>query len=338
MGGAPGPRVSWEAPEGCPSEPEFVASVERYVGQKPTENVLESSGRVTQTETGGFVLQLQMSAGASRVQTRQLEDRDCAVLADAAALMIAAGLHPQEATLPMIPSQPLPDPAPAANPKPGQREDRSSDEDDDDDDESQDADPFRTSGKRTPPRCDPLELERWRGEPFRVSPCVAVSAQAGVQVGPLPRIGPGVGGALALLWRRFQLELGGMYWLTQPARFDDAPSSGGDLRLSVGNVRGCARLGWRRFEFPLCAGIEAGSLYGEGVGIDNGRADRLTWVAGLLDVRLGGAPVRRLGLFVVVGAVVPFGPYRFAVDGLGTPYQAAPVGLRATLGVELRLP
>ncbi|MCH9681927.1 MAG: hypothetical protein K0V04_10875 [Deltaproteobacteria bacterium] len=334
------PTVEWVAPAGCPSQAELTTAVERQVGRPLEREQVRAKGRVEATASG-FVLDLEMMGAHGQTETRRLEDADCGVLSGVAALMIAVAIDPTAALEqppvlvvaepepepePTEPEPPQPEPEPT-KPEPAQPEPAP-------EPESTDVRPA-TSAPRS---CAPGR-PRWRDDKGSFAPlCVGMQARFGIQWGPLPRLGIGVGGDVSLLWPRLRLAAGGTFFPARPARLDDQPSLGGDVRLAVGHVRGCARLGRGPWELPLCAGAEAGVLHGQGVGIDEPRRDRLPWLAAVGDVGLSWSPVRRFALRTQLGAVVPIIRHSFGVGGLGTVHEPAAAGLRAAVAAELRLP
>ncbi|MCA9706129.1 MAG: hypothetical protein KDK70_09800, partial [Myxococcales bacterium] len=187
------------------------------------------------------------------------------------------------------------------------------------------------------PSCRPAPSKGVRGELVRPH-CVALGAGPALQWGPLPRVGVGVSGEVSLLWPRVRLSAGGAFFFARPARVDAAGTLGGDVRLGLGHLRGCGRLGRGSLEVPLCAGLELGALRGQGVGIDVPREDRLPWVAVGADAGLAWSPVRRFALLARVGAAVPLLRQSFEINGLGVVHEPSIVGLRAALFAELRMP
>ncbi len=166
--------------------------------------------------------------------------------------------------------------------------------------------------------------------------CGALGVSLPLQLGPLPRFGPGLSGHAALLWPRVRLEAGGSFFFEQQSRID--ATRGGDLRLGVGHVRACGRLGSGSLEFPLCAGVEVGAMRGIGVGLATRNEDRIPWAGALADAGLTWSPLRWLALRAQAGVVVPLARYRFRIANTEVVHEASPVGLRLGIGVEARFP
>jgi hypothetical protein len=343
--------LHWVAPPECPSSGQVRGAVEHYVARPLGEESVHARALVERTEDGAFRLRLAIEIvgpeGVDGVSVeRQLEDPDCRVLADAAALMVAIALDPNaasRATEPVLAvdeveaqaeAQAEPAPRPEPTPTiPAAREAKSA---------GTPTDAAAPSRRGAAPReClpGPSLLRRASGDRFALRPaCGAVGLRFGVQLGPLPRFGPGLGGYLAALWPRLRLELAGAHWFEQPARTAADPNVGGDLRLTTGTALACGRLGVLRVEFPLCAGVELGALRGVGVGVDPSEKDTLLWSAFVAHARAGWSPVRRFALSALVGTAVPFTDYRFQITNIGTIHTVAPASLRAALSAEVRFP
>ena len=102
--------------------------------------------------------------------------------------------------------------------------------------------------------------------------------------------------------------------------------------------RGCFSPTVRALEFPLCPGVELGSVRGRGVPptVDGDRRSFL-WVAPSLSQGLSWAPVERFAIGVELGLVVPLTRGRFVVAE--TTVNALPlVGGRALVNLEIRQP
>ena len=326
--------VEWNAPAACPDAGAVTETVERYV-RRPLlaeGEPIEASGVVTGPPEGPFTLALRLGAPDGTTEERTLSDRDCAVLADAAALMIAVALDP-EVVLP-TPESPATDEAPPPQ-KPEPRP------------ESKPAPQPRKQPPPTPkpaaarPDClpGPTLLKRPAAERNRLRPtCGAVGAMFGLLIGPLPSLAPGVGGYLAALWPRLRLELGASHWFEQSARGDADEAIGADLRLTVADLGACYRLGFRRAGFGFCGRGTIGVMRGIGVGIVNPREDRLFWSTLGLGVRAGWSPVRRLGMFARATVWAPIRTTRFSVGGVGVVHEPSLIGFSALAGAEVRFP
>lgn len=316
---------SWSAPSECP-DAAFVREEIEYYAARPLDTtgaVLRSAdGAIVDAPEGGYRLRLRMEVPQGTSVERTLHDESCEVLAETAALMIAATIDPSAASRPPPTREVKPEPAPEPEPAPPPQPPPS---------------PPPAAKKTTPPprRCE-VGRSRLRERPADLRPCVELDASAGVQLGILPKVaGPGVDIDVALQWSRLRFELGASHWFRRPARVEG--DRGGELQLSVGSLGACARLGRARIEAPLCAGGELGAMYGRGVGVDAPRSERVLWAAAWAGPRIAFVPVRRLVIGASVDLVVPLARYRFEIDGVGVVHRVGPVGGRIRLGFGVRL-
>jgi hypothetical protein len=186
--------------------------------------------------------------------------------------------------------------------------------------------------------------------PLRVAPPAARAAPSiaravilrisgGLALGATPAVAGGLGGAIGLgLGRRARIEAPIFYTAPTRVRLASAPTAGAAVSLAGAGLRGCGVPGVRRVEVPLCLGVELGSMRAAGFGVDDGRSPRSLWAALTpgLAVLVVPRPWLALGawLDVPVGLVRP----RFVVgDGGGEVWRAGAAGLRAGLGVEVRI-
>jgi hypothetical protein len=251
---------------------------------------------------------------------RSLDAADCRELADAAALIAAIALRPDLAR------------APPAEP---------------------DAPVFVVP---PPPGVVSAAAEPAVDQPVRFSAPVADVAPPLVTRRPDPlrwplgvRIGAGLGalpGVTAVLRlsagvrrRRWGVELTQSFWLPRDFPAGGDPHVGGKLWLWAAGLRGCGIAGPARVEVPLCAGIEAGTMVGRGIG-DLAVVHDVTsaWVAASAGPGLRIRVARRLAVTLGIDLLVILGRPRLQVVGRGTVCCDAPVGMTASAGLEVRLP
>jgi hypothetical protein len=319
----------WDAPASCPAEAEVVAELERLLGgplAARTGPRLTAIARVRQEPAGGFDLRLWTVSDEGTLQ-RSLTHAQCDALARAGALIAAMAIDPSvldrmseetDAAEVAAEAKTVDDPEPPPEPEPPPPEP-----------EPAQPQPQPQPAQAEPPRPPKKKERRVRG---------GVRLGAGLSFGDLPGVGALLRLTPALIWPRARLEFEVGYGPLRRARFDDAPDRGADLQLAVGAVRGCPLLHAGKFEFPLCAGLELGAVYGRGVGYE------ITSDARQLFVALHLAP----GVFyvvhprVAVGAIVEGAVHivrpRFTVENHGETYRSAPAGVRALLAAEVRFP
>jgi hypothetical protein len=88
--------IAWQAPDECPAQPEVVQGVERWIGaaiSEPRSQELAISGRVLAGPVYAVTLEIVSNEGRSE---RHLEHADCARLAEAAELVIAIAISPEQ--------------------------------------------------------------------------------------------------------------------------------------------------------------------------------------------------------------------------------------------------
>ncbi len=332
----PPPRFSWDAPApDCPSEIEVRKHFEERLDETTNGDGLAEVAvvaRVRRTAGGGYELRL-WTAEAGRLRERTLTDGDCAVLADAAALLVALALHPEAgssdarvaAVAAAAREEPAPHPPPARD-HPGTTTG--------DDVPSRPTPPTARAGARQSPK---------RERPRRARTPIQGTATAwvGLALGALPGAGAAVrvSGAISFPLRgTFGLRIAFplTYEPERRGRFADRPELGANLHLVASGAAVCPEGRWKRVTLPVCAGLEAGAIVGRGVGIDEPKTDAVPWLAvplsAGLDVGLGHHVVLSLaveGLFPILRPV-------FVVTGLGDVFRPAPAAMRLLGGLGAR--
>jgi hypothetical protein len=309
-----GVEFAWDAPsEVCPSEALVVAELERLLGGPVSEQGdrrLSAIARVRREADGSWDLRL-WTITADATRQRSMVGEDCAVLAEAAALLAAMAIDPtvlermgaSEAAVEQaeqaeeLAAEPEPEPEPDPEPEP-----------------------------------EPLP------EPSEPNMRIGLRAQGGISYGDLPGVGPIVRLALALQWKRARFELEGHYGFARHAPLGDGSDRGGKLQMAFAIARGCAVVRHRpsKLEFPLCAGLEGGAALGEGVGLDQVRKGSVPWLALDIAPSLVWAPTRRVAIGVTVEPWVAILRRRFEVDNVGVIWRPQPAGVRASAGIEVR--
>lgn len=294
---------TWEAPAAvCPTSADVQGSIERYAGRPLERSEVGARGKVLAVEDGGYRLELTLFRAGVDGESITILDPDCTVLAEAAALKVATAMLERASAQPL----PLPEPQPPTRP---------------------------AVAPMAPPRCRPGR-SRMRESPSVLTPeCGLLQLGSIAQWGPLPGVSGGLAAEAGLLWRRVRLQAGARFWFPRVHREGTREAT---FRMLVGAALVCPRLGAGSFEFPLCAGVEVGSLHGAGTGVANPRIDRLVWVAGLLRGAVAWAPHPRVALFVLGELAIPLADYRFELARAPI-HDPSPVGGRVGGGVELRL-
>jgi hypothetical protein len=322
-GGGGGVEFAWDAPsEACPSEAEVVAELERLLGGPVAEQGdrrLSAIARVRREADGVWDLRL-WTVTNDATRQRSMVGEDCAVLAEAAALLAAMAIDPnvlaragasdaaveQAEQAREIDAQPEPEPEPEPIPEP--------------------------EPEPEPPA--PIAAPEPSGRQFMVG----VRVHSGISYGDLPDVGPILRVALAFGWQHVRLELEGHYGFARKARLDGTPERGADLSAAFGVVRGCGVLRHRpsHLEFPICGGFEGGAALGVGVGLDEVRRDSIPWLAVDLAPGLVWAPIRNFAIGLSVEPWVALVRRQFEIDNAGVIFRPLPVGVRVVAGIEAR--
>lgn len=368
-------QLEWSAPGGCPQAAEVRALTAGVLGREIAEDG-SAATRVrarVRTTRGGFRLTIE-TRSASGNDVRKLEDRRCAVLAEAAAVIAAAAID--ETVRGGAAGTGVGDVAGGTGDVVGGTGAGDVAEGTGDVVEGTGAgdvaggtgevaggtgvptlvpvmpvvDPATRGGVRAAegprapvvtPELEPLEA----GPVERVAPAAARRLRFGVRVAGVFDVGgtPGPTGGLmlagALIGRRWRVEALGLWLAPRTTRPDPALPLEARVGLLAAGLRGCGVPGRGVIEVPLCGGVEAGALRGAGSGaaLAEPGTDALPWLAVTAGPGLVWSPVPRVGLGLTLDVVVPLLPRRFAVAGFGDVYSpAAPVAGRALASLELR--
>jgi hypothetical protein len=314
----------WDAPaEHCPTEAEVVAQLERLLGgpiAEQGERRLAAIARVRREADGHWDLRL-WTVAEDVTSERSMSGSDCAVLAEAAALLAAIAIDPSVLS--------RGEASPAAIEQAEQAQ-------------------TVVGGEAEPaPEPEPSQPEPTTTEPPQPEPTprrqrdfiLAVGANAGISYGDLPGVGPIIRLGLAMQWPHARFELEGHYGFLRRARFQEGDMIGADLRHGMVVARGCGVLHPRvgRLEFPICGGLEGGALVGHGVGFTVIEDGQLPWLA--IDVVAGlvWAPIDRLAIGLRVEPWVALLRGRFTAEqGTTELWRPLPLGVRAVAGFEVR--
>lgn len=318
-----GPEFRWDAPTGCPAEAEVVAELERLLGgplAARTSPRLTAIARVRQEPGGGFDLRL-WTVGDEGTLQRSITHPECEALARAGALIAAMAIDPSvlermleetDTAEVVAEARTIEEPEPPPEPEP-----------------------------RPEPEPEPAAIvvkKEEEKQTHRKKIGGAVRIGAGISHGDLPGVGALLRLTSAAIWPRARLEFEASYGPVRAVRFDDVPDQGADLQLASGAVRGCPVVHAGRFEFPLCAGLEVGAIYGPGVGYAITERARQLLVA----VHLAPAVFLQLHRRVAIGAIVEGALHvvrpRFFLKNFGEVYRAGAGSVRALLAIEVRFP
>ena len=338
-------RLTWSAAEGCPSEQELLAEVDKLLGDRApraaSKEPVAVKATVSREAGGSFVVRLE-TPGEGSTQARELRGATCNAVADAAALILALMVDPDAAMAPeeSAPSEPK---TPGINSAKAGEESSSN---------TEPIPPPRSASAPAAPSAPPPTRAAARAQkpkpPSLPAPSPAPSidlrlnAWAGADIGSLPGLAPGLGALGSIALGAPRVSLGIAFWPDKAGTLDALPSAGSDVGLLAGDLGICAAL-LRNMpvEIAPCAAAEIGQIFAEGFGVSDPRRGAAVWIAlkggGALALRPFPKPFNNLGLTARIEAVIPLVRPRFVIEGIGPVHSPAYVAGRASLGIEISL-
>ena len=322
-------ELLWEAPSECPDRARVRTAIEHYLG-RPVDASASEPLRVdalVERATGqGWRLTLEIETASGR-RTRSIDGQTCEQLADTTALIVVITIDPTVGEqLGALEAGAGTETMPADDTSP-QREPT-----------------WRTPSRESPPTENQRAAQDSAPAPVvrppstRERPRGSLQLGMGAGAGVLPGLSPNLRLATGLLWKWSRLDATGEFWFDKSRGLENRPDAGGEFRLWSLGLRACGVPSVSRVEFPLCGGVEVGAMTGVGTGISDPQTERLAWVVASGEAMVVYAPLRRIALWLGARLRIPLARPSFAIEGLGTVHAAAPVGVDAALGVELRFP
>lgn len=326
--------LQWRGPSDCPDAAAVARETEAALGRPLaplSERPISARGALERRPgPEPYLLILEVRRGEA-LDRREFRAARCDVLAQAAAVVLAAAIDPaidvaQPATAEPASPQAHSASAPAADAHtPPTAAPASSD---------------------TTPRPPPVTDDALAPTPPEppAEPRVAVLLRVGplLALGLVPGVAGGVTGGLGLVTPRLRVDLDGL-WVAP--RIGDPGVSQLDLRIGVGvgaaTLRLCARPRLGPVEFPTCLGGQVGGLRARPLGADIDQPTTVTqpWAALLVGAGLRAAFARgRLALLLRADALVALARPRIGLAGLGAVYTAPPVALQPAVALEVKLP
>lgn len=302
-------RLSWRAPEGCPSEAHVREATLRAAPEGGAREPLDAEVSVDHGER--WTVTIRAARAGVVAAERHLDASSCQTLADATAVILAMALVPSQPERPEQPDE-TGEPPPRQPAGPG----------------LSGAAPSLTSAAAA----DTAEPRASRPGPY--AHALAASGAAVTDGTTLPS--PALGGRVALAWtpRRARLELGGSIFSGQSKTTGTSPA-GAAFTLLVAGGRGCWAVARGALEISPCAGADVQVVQARGYGASSNYDASAAWIS-----VAGGALVRLpitgwLALRGDADAVVPLARPRFVVLGDGAVHRPEAFGVRAGIGAEL---
>ncbi|MGH1348582.1 MAG: hypothetical protein ACRBN8_43955 [Nannocystales bacterium] len=297
----------WDAPAGCPTEAAVTADLEAVLGRPLSSFTGRHISVIARARPGAAGWDLKLwTVSLDTTHERSLDSETCATAAEAAVVVAAMAIDPP----PEPDLEPEPEPAPASDPDPT-------------------PDPAPTS----PPDSTPPPAPQPRARPQ-----VLVGGHGGLSWGAMPGVGATAGLRVGMQWSRLRVEVDARYAFVRDARYADNSDVGADLRHAFVVGRGCGVLRPNtRLQIPLCGGIEAGAILGQGVGLTLSKSDSIPWLAAQVRAGLVGMVHPRVGLSLSVEPYVPLIRPAFRIQPVGVLWRPNAGGIRGIAGLEIRL-
>jgi hypothetical protein len=345
---APGLRWAASPPAECPSSAAIDRRVDALLGGPLAERGrdLAATASLAPADDGGWILDLEIRRDGHG-ERRELRSDDCSALADALALVLAVLADPLEtsrglgldarfggaAEPPAEPPilRPSPLPAGASAPTTGVGTGGTSS-----------SQPAPNQPRGAAPRrvaASSALAPAPRRTPLRWSARIA----GGPELGALPAVSGGLAAAITVRRARFQGELTGLFLFPRTAPIAEVAGAEVWSRLGVAGLRGCGLAIDRALAVPLCVGVEAGAVEGEGRGVAAASHQRRPWLAAVVAPSLRWSFAERLALFVGVEVAAPLLAASFVVVTADpdapdiVAHRPAPVSGRLLVGFEARL-
>lgn len=336
------PPIAWEAPPECPTQAAVEAQVAAMLAgslRAPAPGT-RLQFRVDRDERGRWRLRGALE-GPDGPAERTLTARDCAALAEAAALIAAIAVDPQVVAPGEVPvpsdipadapaSEPpalVPDPPAPAVPVP------------------EVLSPEPSTPAEGPQPASPVDppdppARRRRGPGRRLPLAAELGVSAGLGLGALPRPAALLRLHLGLRGPLYRVGARATAWLPREAAAPGHPEVGGRFWLASGGVYACAVLrAGAVVEVPLCGAFDVGALGGRGIGeLASAYSARSPWAGLSVGPGLHITVARRIAVQLAAEGLAVLARPRFEITGRGAPCCADTFGGQFTLGLAGRLP
>lgn len=316
--------LEWDAPTSCPTQAELVARIRSYLPalDEPALDVPRARLRVNariEPLADAWSVRLSMS-GEYGSSERSFAAATCDELANAVALVAAVSLDPVVVTRELAEAPPVAasDQRPEPDPEPEAKLE-----------EEAELDPLVASLHEPEPEPDD-EIEAAPARNFEIG----LRVFGGGGYGPTTTAYGALGAGAALFGRLWRWSIDGGGWLPRTIRGERAAGRFSGWWLGT---RACVVPSRGKLELPLCAGVELGQARALGLApARNVRAASYPWVAASISGGVTWVILEQVAVIVDAAALVPFVSGEFRVEDQSL-QQLVPVGVRAMIGVELRL-
>ncbi len=374
-------HLEWNAPSQCPAADTVRSEVARLLTeqQDPAQPPSTIVVRATVTRRAGrwtVVLRTGPSRAGQRSSSRSLDDRDCAPLAEATALIAALAANPAlgsrllEARHTQSSGPPTPErepvveiiasasdsSRPAANAAPNSNATDTS------------AVAATAGGAReratlaaatesaTTTTLPPIAIQhsarpstpaamseriaraqrRAAPPPSRTPLEWSIGAAFATDSGLLPGWALGASAWGALRRGALRVEWSLGYSPERSALVPEHPTAGGLVTAYSTRVAGCYVARWNLFDLGGCATLEGAVVHGRGRGVSNPSEALAPRIATGLAVHGAVAPVPSFALFAEVGGALSLSRPAFYLEAIGTFFQTPALSVQSRIGVEVR--
>lgn len=335
----PAYELRWAAPAACPDHAAVVQQIDGLLAGGREPGVFVTAEGVIERKGEEFSLALSITTGSGS-RARTLVDRDCAELATVAASLVAIAIDPG-LTHPRVAAPVAAGPEAQAEGEPAQGgavapEGAATGEGAGAGEAEGAAKPATAVAPPRPasPEASPPAAADGAPAPADRRPWGALVAGVGLSVGVLPSVAPTVHLGAGLGWRALYAQASVRH--RAPRRVGD--EAGATLWTLGADVRACGVPRAAQLRFPLCVGVEAGTIAGHSFGVSAPARGHAPWVAMSAGAGLLASLGRRLGLAVGVDLVVPVVRAGFEIEGIGELYRVGPIAMDAAIALQVKIP
>ncbi|MBV1862391.1 MAG: hypothetical protein KUG77_28480 [Nannocystaceae bacterium] len=306
-------QVTWVAPVNCPQDEAVRAAIAKNLGREDFGDALDTvrvHGEIVK-DPQGWRLKVSVRIPDGIVD-RELTAGSCDELAAAAGLIIAVALDPLRVQ--QVRPSPQTEPVVAGLPQAW-------------------ANPPRVATSESEPEPDRPP------EPERTTRALDLRLAAMLDVGSLPTLRGGALAGLGLARQWFRVDASMLYWAPRAVRpFESAPDAGVRLQQAGLGARACLKPELGNVEASSCGGLQGGVSWSRGIGLETPQTTVLPWLTATAGLEVAWVGPGQLGLFAGIDAQFHLVRPRVNIGGLGQTLKVAPVGARALVGLQVRLP
>lgn len=325
-------ELVWNAPAPCADVAAVRGKVENQLGYaleaRVGSELLTANAVVVRGDGGRFRLQLHTQF-RDEARSRELEGGSCEAVENATALMLAFLLDPEAAaTRSTPPDEGVPDSegvSPLALTEPDAAEPPAS------------AHPLALAAAAKTELMSATPKDVVLPHPKSTKPAELpwfLGALAGVDSGALPAATSSIELFFGRRLGPVQLEASALRLSPRERRLPNDSTRGGRFELWGLAADGCYSASWAKLELGPCTGVETGTVFGSGFGVDLPGQGKGLWLAARGMLRATYRVFPRLGTRLQAGVALPLSRPTYVLDNVGTVYRANFIALRGGLALE----